>query len=257
MWQRYNQTSHIFEKSVDNGATWAPLPLNASSITEGIIPATRLPSTIAYTDVQNTFTSPLLKISAGHPSLGFYNTVATTDTRYCKFQAQDGNLILYMLNDGDTAVQNIPITAYRDGHVSIGTDLRAINLYEKGRPNPLGQYIDFTPTLTADSGTVSVSSNFSTAYALIGNVMIICCYWNISVSTNTTTIYLVIPDGFTTKKHSVVSCIAYWNVDNGETGNGLIQSGTGENRLFLQRTVSGTGWSAGSYYFGFTFALFI
>jgi hypothetical protein len=56
MWQRWNQTSHIFEKSVDNGASWTPLPLSASIITEGTIPIARQWPTTAYTDVSNVFT---------------------------------------------------------------------------------------------------------------------------------------------------------------------------------------------------------
>jgi hypothetical protein len=56
MWQRYNQTSHIFEKSTDNGASWQPLPLNASIISEGNLDPNRDWVTTAYTDVHNTFT---------------------------------------------------------------------------------------------------------------------------------------------------------------------------------------------------------
>lgn len=48
MWQRWNQTTHIFEKSTDNGANWTPLGLNASIITEGIIGGAFLPSNIGY-----------------------------------------------------------------------------------------------------------------------------------------------------------------------------------------------------------------
>jgi hypothetical protein len=55
MWQRYNQTTHIFEKSENNGLTWAPLPLNASVLNEGSLsPAVLGP--VAYTNVANTFT---------------------------------------------------------------------------------------------------------------------------------------------------------------------------------------------------------
>jgi microcystin-dependent protein len=34
-WLRWNVTSHIFEYSTDNGATYVPLPLNASILNEG------------------------------------------------------------------------------------------------------------------------------------------------------------------------------------------------------------------------------
>lgn len=44
MWQRWNQTSHIFEKSDNDGALWTPLPLNGSIITEGTVPLARMPT---------------------------------------------------------------------------------------------------------------------------------------------------------------------------------------------------------------------
>jgi microcystin-dependent protein len=36
-WLRWNTTSHIFEYSTDNGATYVPLPLNASILNEGTL----------------------------------------------------------------------------------------------------------------------------------------------------------------------------------------------------------------------------
>jgi hypothetical protein len=57
MWQRWNGTSHVFEKSDDNGSSWAPLPLSALTITEGTLPAARLPSTVAMRDASNMFTA--------------------------------------------------------------------------------------------------------------------------------------------------------------------------------------------------------
>ena len=56
MWERYNQTTHIFEKSVDNGGSWTPLGLSAAIITEGTFPSGRLPANVAYKDVDNNFT---------------------------------------------------------------------------------------------------------------------------------------------------------------------------------------------------------
>lgn len=44
MWQRWNQSTHIFEKSDDNGQNWVPMPLSADIITEGTISASRLPT---------------------------------------------------------------------------------------------------------------------------------------------------------------------------------------------------------------------
>lgn len=49
-WQRWNSTTHIFEKSEDNGSVWLPLPLSGATITEGTIP------NVAYKNVANAFT---------------------------------------------------------------------------------------------------------------------------------------------------------------------------------------------------------
>lgn len=53
MWQRYNQGTHIFEKSLDNGASWVPMPINASSL-EGTVPPSVLGGSLAYTDRVNS-----------------------------------------------------------------------------------------------------------------------------------------------------------------------------------------------------------
>jgi len=55
MWQRWNGTSHVFEKSDDNGSSWAPLPLSAATITEGILSNSRL-SGVALLGALNVFT---------------------------------------------------------------------------------------------------------------------------------------------------------------------------------------------------------
>jgi len=55
MWQRWNGTSHVFEKSDDNGSSWAPLPLSAATITEGVLSDSRLSGNIPRTNIANTF----------------------------------------------------------------------------------------------------------------------------------------------------------------------------------------------------------
>lgn len=44
MWQRWNQTTHIFEKSDDDGQSYVALPLSGAIITEGIVAPARLGS---------------------------------------------------------------------------------------------------------------------------------------------------------------------------------------------------------------------
>jgi hypothetical protein len=55
MWQRWNGSSHVFEKSDDNGSSWAPLPLSALTITEGLIADARIPLTIPRLSGPNVF----------------------------------------------------------------------------------------------------------------------------------------------------------------------------------------------------------
>jgi hypothetical protein len=54
---RWNETTHIFEQSLNDGASWAVLPLNASILNEGSINAARLPANIAVRDANNNFTA--------------------------------------------------------------------------------------------------------------------------------------------------------------------------------------------------------
>lgn len=55
MWQRWNSSTHIFEKSSDNGGAWTPLGLSADIITEGALAKARQHSETPYKDVANTF----------------------------------------------------------------------------------------------------------------------------------------------------------------------------------------------------------
>jgi len=56
MWQRWNQSTHIFEKSDNDGASWVPLPLSATILSEGVITRARQDALTAYLDVANIFT---------------------------------------------------------------------------------------------------------------------------------------------------------------------------------------------------------
>lgn len=53
---RWNATSHIYELSTNDGASFAALPLNASIINEGILAKARQHGQTAYKDESNVFT---------------------------------------------------------------------------------------------------------------------------------------------------------------------------------------------------------
>lgn len=61
MWQRWNSGSKIFEKSSDNGASWTPLGLDASILTQGQVAPALLQT---FLNTSNTFT-PLQYMPGG------------------------------------------------------------------------------------------------------------------------------------------------------------------------------------------------
>jgi hypothetical protein len=52
MWLRWNLSTHIYEKSDDDGQNWVPLPLDAAILTEGTIDVDRLPTNLAQVVAQ-------------------------------------------------------------------------------------------------------------------------------------------------------------------------------------------------------------
>lgn len=71
MWQRYNGTTKIFEKSTDNGANWSALGLDAAIITQGSFAKAQQHAQTAYKDAANVFSvtgnefQEILKVDKG------------------------------------------------------------------------------------------------------------------------------------------------------------------------------------------------
>jgi hypothetical protein len=57
MWQRYNGTTKIFEKSTDSGGTWNPLDLDVAILTQGALAKARQHAQTAYLDAGNVFSA--------------------------------------------------------------------------------------------------------------------------------------------------------------------------------------------------------
>lgn len=75
MWQRWNQSTHIFEKSDNDGASWTPLGLDGAIITEGSIADARLSANVIlwgpwYAEVAWTAYTPVWTATGTAPSLG-------------------------------------------------------------------------------------------------------------------------------------------------------------------------------------------
>lgn len=114
MWQRYNQTTHIFEKSIDNGASWAPLPLSAGIITEGTIP------NVAYKNAENTFVNPsgagVRQIFSGlSTQLIFNETVAPATGRMWDIAVYGQVFYLRCLSDDGNTTTLVPLRMDRNG----------------------------------------------------------------------------------------------------------------------------------------------
>jgi len=103
-----------------------------------------------------------------------------------------------------------PNTAFIDvdNHFTVGQHISGdvtitSNFYEKGRTTAIGEWIDFTPVLSANSGTVTINNNIACNYTLIGNTMIINFYLGITLSAAPTVLNLNIPGGFVSASHGI------------------------------------------------------
>lgn len=99
-WIRWNQTTHIFEYSTDNGASFVPLPLSAATINEGNIPDAILSPNVVREDLANIFTNALpISIENANPIIQFKETDQAADSRFWRESIQGGTYRLQSLTD--------------------------------------------------------------------------------------------------------------------------------------------------------------
>jgi hypothetical protein len=163
MWKRWHPTTHIWERSSDNGATWSPLPLNAASINEGVISAARLPPYIAYANVNNNFASysAAQSFASGNYIMGPNMHTEYVDSgglagckrfRTLAYQGTDAYRFEW-LSDDATAVTGTPLMMYRDGRVGVQGSLDIMSL-----AHPIGQWKDYVATWSS-GGVLPVIGN--------------------------------------------------------------------------------------------------
>jgi hypothetical protein len=148
MWQRWNQSTHIFEKSDNDGATWLPLPLSGSIITEGQLTRAVMPTGTAYRDINNNFVAQTLAadsyISGGAAYLNFLATGAAADNQRTRIiNYADGLFRIEQQNAAATVVS----TAYWDRACNMynGGNIQAGGiLYDYGRSNGIGHWIQYS-----------------------------------------------------------------------------------------------------------------
>lgn len=193
MWQRWNQGTHIFEKSTDNGVNWSPLGLNASIITEGTLVDARLSANVALKNVANVFSQPQT-ISHPQPRLFLANgnnidcgienpthgleLVANTywnGSNYVVLNSSFPSWILRLTANSDA------FSVYRapsGGSVAYSQLLSLDNLgkiYERARGIAIGQIQSWSPVGTTNEGAAIGGSIGAAYYAVIGNMI----FWSI------------------------------------------------------------------------------
>ena len=161
MWQRWNQTTHIFEKSDDDGANWVPLPLDASILTEGTIPPSVLGGSLAYTNQQNLFTKrqtihpteseaivkhtglEIIGAYTGidplghHACLIFTELANAADIKKWRIVVFQGQLSIERLNDAETAIPISALTIKSDGNI------QTVSYIYPGRVDVPGKQLDW------------------------------------------------------------------------------------------------------------------
>lgn len=181
MWERWNQSTKIFEKSTNNGASWTPLGLDASIITQGVIDSARLP--------------PYPPSSGGDvvgPAGAADNTIPLYSGVTGKLikggsslYAGGGNSILGLggLGAANPAIRaNATTVEVVRGDQALYCDLRANNLYAQvsiGAPTIVGlTYVAYTPVLTttATATTVGNATAFG-RYWKIGDLHFFYAQW--------------------------------------------------------------------------------
>jgi hypothetical protein len=108
-WLRWNLTSHIFEYSTDNGASFLPLPLDASILNQGTLDPARIPGGGggANVNANNTWTG-INTYSGASPSIRFSETDQGANQKNWEIQAEGSNIVLARtLNDALAGAANL------------------------------------------------------------------------------------------------------------------------------------------------------
>jgi hypothetical protein len=173
------------------GGTDPITSLSGSIITTGTVADARLSSNVPLKDAPNVFTGkPQVISSTSVPELRFNETGAAVNIKNLRLATFNGELFIQGEDDAGTVISQLL-------KVTVGGDTQvARDIYEKGRSTPLGSWIDYVPSLSADVGTATLTNDFGSKYTLIGNTMIITFYLGITLSATPTQVFITIPGGF-------------------------------------------------------------
>ena len=188
MWQRWNQSSHIFELSSNNGASWAPMPLSAAAITEGVFDAARIPAlgtgqmppNVAYRNIDNNFVAQ--RLAAGCQFLGptahylFINSAEPVNEKNWRVATHtgQGSMKIELLNDAASATIATPIEFKKTGVTYLphgqlefptgatpSTDANTLDCYKEGT---------WTPVIQGSGGQSGQTYSYNTGvWTKVGN----------------------------------------------------------------------------------------
>lgn len=235
MWERWNQATKIFEKSTDNGASWSPLGLDASIITQGTLGAARLPANVALKDAVNVFTKyqTIAAEPAGASEVRLYDNTQPVDRRLGRVISYAGNLYLVLTDDAITINHNQLILA-ADNTVRLTG-----SIFERNRSVALGEWQN-VPFVASDyfgtGGLVLTvgAGDIVSKYTLIGRTM----HWQLKISagdltgTASNAIYVKIPGGMLAGNHGMAPARMY----NGAWVQGGGEWVVGSNQIQFTRT---------------------
>lgn len=101
---------------------------------------------------------------------------------------------------------------------------------------------DFTPVLTASTGTASITLNRTNRYTVIEKTLILTFYWELTLSATPAYLDLTLPGGYTT---------SHYTANTGLDNNGvtiMLQTIPGAILLRMFRDTAGTGtWPTGNH----------
>lgn len=179
MWQRWNSSTHIFEKSSDNGAVWTPLGLSADIITEGALTKARQHAQTAYKDEINVFGSTggrAIELNgSGAAILDFNDTSRGTDLKRWRVYVAGGNFVIDTVDDAYGSALNSYLVINRvTGNISLpfgqlafpaaqnpSSDANTLDDYEEGSWTPV------------DSSGAGLSLTASGIYTKIGRLVFV------------------------------------------------------------------------------------
>jgi hypothetical protein len=138
----------------------------------------------------NIFTT-YQEFAHANPALKLRDTTAPTDSRLFDITNAAVGLHFRALNDADSIVTATPLALTRTGDAKIGR-----NIYERGRPAPLGHPTPWTPTGTTAEGA-AVGGTITARFTVIGQTVL----WYLScigftVPASTASIRFTLPPGY-------------------------------------------------------------